>query len=111
MEKLIAYCGSNCAECGAYVALKTNDQALREKTAVEWTKMHNFTFTPDMINCMGCKGDGVKICHCSVCDVRKCASEKGVATCTDCTDFKTCKIISDFNAYVAQATARLCESV
>ena len=111
MEKLIAYCGLNCAECGAYVAMRNNDQALREKTAAEWTKMHNHNFTSDMINCTGCKGDGVQICHCSVCDVRKCASEKGVVNCEACSDFKTCKTISDFNAYVAQATARLSESV
>ena len=96
MEKMIAYCGLDCAQCGAYLAMKNNDQALREKTAAEWTVMHNFNFTPDMINCTGCKGDGVQVGHCSVCEIRKCAIAKGVENCGVCTDFKTCKTINDF---------------
>ena len=111
MDKLIAYCGLNCAECGAYVAMRNNDQALREKTAVEWTEKFNHNFTPDMINCVSCKGDGVKLCYCSVCEIRKCASEKGVVNCGACVDFKTCKTINDFIAQVPHVAANLCESV
>ena len=96
MEKMIAYCGINCAECGAYLAHKNNDQALREKTADEWKKMHNFNFTPDMINCTSCKGNGVQVGHCSECEIRKCASEKGIENCGACAEFKTCKTINDF---------------
>jgi len=100
MEKLIAYCGLNCAECGAYLALKNNDQALRVKTAAEWTKMHNFNFTPEMINCTSCKSSGVQVGHCSNCEIRKCASAKRVVNCGACGDFKTCKTINDFIAQV-----------
>ena len=100
MEKLIAYCGLNCAECGAYLAMKNDDQALREKTAAEWSKMHSFNFTPEMINCSSCKGTGVKVGHCSECEMRKCASGKGVVNCGACSDFKTCKTINDFIAMV-----------
>jgi hypothetical protein len=98
MERLIAYCGIACAECGAYKALQNNDQALREKTAAEWTKAYNFSFTPEMINCTSCKGDGVQVGHCSQCEVRKCAIEKGVVNCGVCSEFKTCKTINDFIA-------------
>ena len=100
MEKLIAYCGLNCAECDAYLAMKNNDGALREKTAAEWSKAHNFKFTPDMINCSSCKGDGVKIGHCSECGIRKCASGKAVVNCGACDEFKTCKTINDFMVMV-----------
>ena len=100
MEKLVAYCGLNCAECAAYIALQNNDQALREKTAVEWSKAHDFSFTPDMINCTSCKGTGVQIGHCSNCEMRKCAIEKGVVNCGACLEFKTCKTINDFIAQV-----------
>ena len=100
MEKIIAYCGIDCAECGAYKALQNNDQALREKTAAEWTKAHNFNFTPDMINCTSCKGNGVQVGHCSECEIRKCASGKNVVNCGACGEFKACKIINDF---IAQA--------
>jgi len=95
MEKLIAYCGLDCALCGAYLALKNDDQALREKTAVEWTKAHNFNFTPEMINCTGCKGTGVQVGHCSECEMRKCAMTKGHVNCGACEDFETCKNINE----------------
>jgi len=100
MEKLIAYCGLDCAQCGAYLAMKNNDQALREKTATEWTVAHSFDFTPDMINCTSCKGSGVQVGHCSQCEIRKCAVGKGVVNCGACGEFATCKTINDFMAQV-----------
>ena len=100
MEKLIAYCGLDCAGCDAYIAMQNDDQALREKTAAEWTVAHSFNFTPDMINCTSCKGDGVQIGHCSECEIRKCAAGKGVENCGACDEFTTCKIINDFIAQV-----------
>jgi len=96
MEKIIAYCGLDCAGCDAYLAWKNNDQALREKTAAEWKKMHGFNFLPEMINCTSCKGSGVQVGHCAECEMRKCASGKNIENCGACGDFKTCKIINDF---------------
>ena len=107
MDKIIACCGINCAECGAYLAHKNNDQALREKTAAEWTKMHNFNFTADMINCTTCKGNGVQIGHCSQCEIRKCATGKNVLHCGVCADFKTCKTINDFLKHVPSVKENL----
>jgi hypothetical protein len=100
MEKLIAYCGLDCVECDAYKATQNNDQALREKTAAEWTKNFNFNFTPDMINCTSCKGNGVQVGNCSQCKIRKCASGKNIVNCGVCGEFKTCKTI---NGFIAQA--------
>ena len=99
MEKLIAYCGLDCAECDAYLAMKNNDQALREKTAAEWSKVHNSNITPEMINCVSCKGNGVKH-RCSECEIYKCASVKNIENCGFCDGFKTCKIINDHIAEV-----------
>ena len=100
MEKMIAYCGLNCAERDAYLATKNNDQALREKTAAEWSKAFNFQFTPEMINCSSCKCDGAHVGHWSECEMRKCATSKGVVNCGACGEFKTCKTINDFIAMV-----------
>ena len=107
MDKIIAYCGLDCAQCGAYVAMKNNDQALREKTAAEWSKMHNFNFTPDMINCTSCKGSGVQVGYCSECGIRKCALGKNVVNCGDCAEFKSCKTINDFMAMVPAVAENL----
>ena len=109
MEKLIAYCGLDCAECDAYKATQNNDQALREKTATAWTGMHGFNFTPDMINCTSCKSAGAKIGHCSECEMRKCASGKSLENCGACGDFKTCKTINDFLAMVPTAMGNLAQ--
>ena len=34
-EELIAFCGINCLECPAYIAKRTDDKELREKTIIE----------------------------------------------------------------------------
>jgi hypothetical protein len=98
MGKMIAYCGLDCAACDAYIATQNNDQALKEKTAAEWSKNFGFDFTPDMINCTSCQGSGVKVGNCYECGVRKCSSEKGLANCGVCGDFKDCETINGFFA-------------
>lgn len=105
MEKIIAVCGLDCAKCNAFIASKTNDNALRLKTAEEWSKAYNFAFTPDMINCHGCHAtDGVQIGHCSQCEMRKCALSRNLPTCKTCADFP-CKTIADFHAVCPEAAA------
>jgi hypothetical protein len=69
---------------------------LREKTAAEWKIAHHFDFTPDMINCTSCTGNGIQVGHCSQCEIRKCAIGKNVVNCGVCVEFKTCKTINDF---------------
>ena len=60
MRKMIAYCGLDCEKCDAYLATLHDDQALREKTAALWTRLNGVPITPEMINCQGCRADGVK---------------------------------------------------
>ena len=100
MEKIIAYCGIDCAQCDAYRATQNNDQQLREKIAAEWSKSFGFDCTPDMINCTSCQGNGVKVGHCSECEVRRCSSGKGLVHCGVCAEFRDCKIINGFFAHV-----------
>ena len=107
MKKIIAYCGMDCAGCNAYLATKNDDQALREKTAAEWTKTFNFDFTPEMINCTSCTSSGVKVGYCSQCEIRKCAVEKDVKNCGACDEFKTCGTINAFFDAVPDAKANL----
>lgn len=92
MNKLIAYCGLNCEKCDARKATLTNDNALREKTAELWTKLNNVPITAEMINCEGCRVDGAKTPFCdALCPIRQCALGKGVETCGDCAEMKTCE--------------------
>ena len=109
MNKIIAACGLDCAVCPAFIASKTDDMALREKTAGEWTAAFGFPFTGGMINCHGCFAtDGVQIGHCADCEMRKCAIAKGAANCGACSSFP-CKTVSDFHAQCPEAAKNLAE--
>jgi len=77
MNKLIACCGLNCADCDARIATIADDNELRAKTAEKWKIQHNATdITPEMINCTGCIKSGVKFEHCGNCEIRNCAISK-----------------------------------
>lgn len=101
-DQLIAYCGLNCKNCDARIATINDDDALREKTAKCWSELNNEpSITPDTINCLGCRADGVKTIFCeSLCQIRQCCMGKGYETCGDCSELHSCdkiKMITDHN--------------
>jgi len=90
---LIAYCGLDCGKCDAFIATAKNDNALRVATAEKWSKAFNAPLTAADINCTGCSSAGVKLGYCErMCEIRKCATGKSLATCADCPDF-SCKTL------------------
>lgn len=94
MKKMIAYCGLDCEKCDAYLATLNNDDALRTKTAKLWAEMNNAPITPEMINCRGCRADGIKTPFCeSMCGIRRCAMKKGVETCGKCAEIGKCRTV------------------
>ena len=107
-DKMIAYCGLDCKKCDAYIATVNDDDELREKTAKLWAEMNNAPITADMINCLGCRADGVKTPYCaSLCPVRQCALKKGCETCGDCENIKSCESISGILNYSEEARNNL----
>ena len=105
--KMLAMCGLDCGACPAYVAYKTNDDALRAKTAAEWSKQFGVEMKPADINCLGClKTKGVQISHCAQCEIRKCGLSRNVKSCALCDDYP-CQKISQFVANVPPARANL----
>ncbi len=45
-----------------------------------------------MINCRGCRTDGVKTFFCNdLCEIRKCAEKKGITTCGSCSERDHCQ--------------------
>jgi hypothetical protein len=108
MEKLISCCGLNCATCDARIATIKNDDELRKATADKWRV--NFSapnLSPAMINCTGCREEGVKFSHCDMCEIRKCVKTKGFDTCGDCQEMETCSIVSGVHKYVPEAILNL----
>ena len=60
MNPFIAYCGLDCEACEARLATIGDDDGLRKKVAKLWSDLNSVEITPEMINCMGCRTDGVK---------------------------------------------------
>ena len=91
---LIGCCGLDCEKCDARIATLTNDNALREKTAVLWTKLNGVTITLEMINCTGCRMEGAKTPFCEkLCSIHNCVRKKGFDTCADCKQMDGCSIL------------------
>lgn len=94
MKSMIGYCGLDCERCDAYIATAHDDQALREMTAKLWAELNNAPILPEHINCEGCRASGTKTVFCEhLCEIRKCALRKGVATCGDCPEWEACPTV------------------
>lgn len=108
MEKIIACCGLNCAACEARIATLNDDNELRAATAVKWEKLYGAPhIPPELINCTGCREEGVKFEHCTKCEIRKCVKSRGFDTCGDCTDLEVCTIVSMIHQHVPEAIDNL----
>ncbi len=108
MKDLIAYCGLDCGKCEARKATVNNDGELRKKTAELWSSLNGVTITPEMINCGGCRTEGVKTPYCeSLCPIRQCAMKKGVETCGDCGEAAFCETLQKVTGNNAGARRNL----
>ena len=107
MEKIIAACGITCNECPAFIATKNKDEALRAKTAADWSKMYGATIPADAIYCDGCMEEGERyFSHCYECEIRKCAQEKNISNCAYCGDY-ACDKVEGLFKMVPQAKTEL----
>ena len=107
MERMVAYCGLICSDCGAFIATKENDYEKRREVAEAWSKKYGGQFKPEDINCEGClTREGQVFSNCNVCEMRKCGIEKGVENCALCVDF-SCEKLSKFMQDVPQARETL----
>ncbi|MDE6273616.1 MAG: DUF3795 domain-containing protein [Clostridiales bacterium] len=108
MKKLIAYCGLDCEKCDARKATLDNDNALREEVARLWSELNGVEITPEMINCEGCRLDGVKTPFCdSLCPIRQCALGKALETCGDCEGMNGCPTVGMVISNNAEAFGNL----
>jgi len=107
MEKMIAYCGLVCTDCGAFIATQKNDDKMRAEIAADWTTKYNHQFKPEDINCDGCLPKTVKVIgHLNMCQIRKCGQAKGVVNCGLCPDY-SCDKTDEFFKMVPAAKKTL----
>ena len=108
MKHYIAYCGLDCETCEARIATIHNDDALREKVARLWSELNGVEITPEMIDCVGCRIDGVKTPYCdSLCLIRQCAMGKQMETCGSCREMERCEKLGAITEHNADALKRL----
>ncbi|MGN0812277.1 MAG: DUF3795 domain-containing protein [Candidatus Coproplasma sp.] len=108
MDQLIACCGLDCSACEARKATVNDDDELRFKVARQWSELNGVTITADMINCLGCRTEGVKTPFCqSLCPIRQCAIGKGYSSCGDCEDLDGCSTVAMVHSTNAEARERL----
>ena len=90
VRRLVGICGLYCGTCPSYLAHRKNDTELLKKMARE--RGHSI----EALRCDGCLSDKVAP-HCVDCrhGFRKCAHEKEVTWCFECTDFP-CQRLRDF---------------
>ncbi len=109
MAKLLSYCGLDCSGCPAYLANRDDDQALREKTAPEWSKTYGADIKPEDINCVGCvAAEGVHIGHCGECEYRRCGMSRKLSNCGECPEY-ACAKLQEFHKMVPDAKSNLDE--
>jgi hypothetical protein len=93
---MIAYCGLDCSKCDALIATERDDNAMRARIAEQWSKEYGASIPPDSINCTGCRAEGVKLNYCeNMCEIRKCALPRKLATCADCPEY-ACEKLGGF---------------
>ena len=94
-NNLIACCGLDCSQCGAYIATKNNDDSKRMEVAKQWSEMYKTDIKPEDVNCNSCRSQEQKFSYCDVCEIRKCCVEKELENCAGC-DMYACDKLEDF---------------
>jgi hypothetical protein len=106
-NKMIAFCGLDCAVCPALNAAQRLSMDERQKIADEWSKQFKTIITAVEIDCLGCTVlAGQHIGHCAVCKIRLCGLERKVTTCAACPDYG-CEKIEAFLKHAQNARANL----
>ena len=108
MNRFIAFCGLDCESCDVRIATITDDDALRQRAAALWSSLNGVPITPEMIRCDGCRLCGAKTPFCNaLCPIHRCALEKAVDTCADCSQMDVCSILGQITAGNQAAADRL----
>ena len=103
-----AYCGLDCEVCEARIATINDDNELRSKVATEWSELNKVEITTEMINCTGCRIEGVKTPFCdSLCPIRQCALAKDIGTCGECSEMNNCEKLEMITGNNKEALERL----
>lgn len=107
-KKMIGHCGIDCEHCDVYLATINHDEELRVKTAKLWSELNQCDIPAETLYCLGCRMDGVKTYYCAeMCEIKKCAEEKGFETCGGCQTLKSCALVKPILDFHQEAKENL----
>lgn len=112
MREAIAYCGLTCHSCAIYLATSEQDEEKRHKMRVDIAQQikehYGQKCKPEDVNdCDGCKAQtGRLYAGCKNCQIRKCASQRGVENCAHCDEY-ACEKLEKFFTTDPEARKRL----
>jgi len=107
MNEMIAFCGLDCHQCGAFLATRKNNDAKRREVAELWSKEFGADIQPQDINCDGCLSEGgILFHHCEVCEIRNCGKDKAIQNCAYCAEY-ACDKLENFFSMVPEAKTNL----
>lgn len=90
------FCGHDCSRCLTYLATVNNSDELRRQSQ----QFYKDTFGHDIplaeIHCLGGRSDDI-FYLCRDCPWRKCAKEKRLSACSDCSEYP-CKPLAEYQA-------------
>ncbi len=110
--EMIAYCGLNCTTCQIYLATRETDpkkqKKMREDIVIAIKKyLGEEKRVEDITDCDGCKAQSGRLfSNCQKCQIRKCASEKGLENCAYCSEYACEKLSKFFDSEGEQAGAK-----
>ena len=111
-EEMIAYCGLNCFTCQIYLATReTNPEKqrqMREQIVIAIKQyLGEEKRIEEITDCDGCKAQSGRLySNCRKCEIRKCASEKGLENCAYCSEYACDKLSKFFDSEGEQAGAK-----
>jgi hypothetical protein len=110
MEENVSYCGLVCETCPIYMATREQnpEKKLQMRVSIAQQIKEHYgreTWPEDVGDCDGCKAETGSI-YCTSCEIRTCATDKGVENCAHCDDY-ACDKLQEFFTKDPQSKERL----
>lgn len=107
MDKKIAPCGLDCAECEAYQATQAHDKEALAEIAAKWSEQYRTELKAENVLCDGCTDQsGRNGCYSKMCSVRMCVDKRKLANCAGCRDYG-CDKIAELHEIAPEAKKNL----
>lgn len=112
MNTMIAYCGLTCDSCPIHLATleqdKSRKKTMRESIVEQCNKHYGMNLQlKDITDCDGCRANtGRLFSGCLNCEIRKCACEKNIECCANCSHY-ACELLKKHFSLDPNAKLRL----